>query len=80
MPRFTSIGHATAALSDGGIRHYLVHGEHGDVVYVTPGEADSVQLFDSPWPIRRAEFPTITVRPGEAGSTPGDHHDARTAD
>ncbi|WP_331731692.1 hypothetical protein [Kitasatospora sp. NBC_01300] len=80
MPRFTSIGHATATMSDGRIRHYLVHGECGDVVYVTPGEADSVQLFGFPWPVRRAEFTTITVRPGEAGPTPGGHRHARTAD
>ncbi|MEV4559032.1 hypothetical protein AB0K51_18870 [Kitasatospora sp. NPDC049285] len=79
MPRFTSIGYATAALSDGGIRYYLVHGECADVVFVTPGEADSVQLFGSPWPIRRTEFTTITVRPGEAGPTEGDP-DARAAD
>ncbi|WP_030237214.1 hypothetical protein [Streptomyces sp. NRRL S-350] len=79
MSRFTSIGHATATLSDGGTRHYLVHGECNDVVYVTPGEADSVQLFGSPWPVRRSEFTTITVRPGEAGPITGDH-DVRTAD
>ncbi len=79
MSRFTSIGHATATLSDGRIRHYLVHGEYEDVVLVTPGEADSVQVFGSPWPIRRSEFTTITVSPGEAGPTVGDD-DARAAD
>ncbi|MEU9044499.1 MULTISPECIES: hypothetical protein [unclassified Kitasatospora] len=79
MSRFTSIGHATVTLSDGGIRYFLVHGECADVVFVTPGEADSVPLFGTPWPIRRSEFTTITVRRGEAGPTTGDH-DVRTAD
>ncbi|MEU3497608.1 hypothetical protein ABZ747_29465 [Kitasatospora cineracea] len=66
-------------MSDGRIRCYLVHEQREDVLWVTPGDVDSILLWAQPYPVSRGEFTTITVRPGAAGPAEGDL-DARAAD